>query len=409
MNTLEQDKNPEKNIKFLFISDTHFGVHYAIKPRNKLRYQYGSKFFTKVESIFRRVIEEKGIDFILHGGDFFNRSKPPPDVIKRATESLLWAAKYVPIYMIPGNHERSKLPLGLLQYHENIHIFSKPCSFQFKKNNVKVKISGFPYIRHNARKKARSVISTAWKNEVDVNSNNSHYNILLMHQLIQGSRVEHYSFIRGHNVIQKKDIPSQFHLVATGHVHRYQILYSRNNRVVSSHSYHQIAQDLQHGQWHFPPSGREEPLYYSNPIICYSGSSERVSMMERNEDKGYVMGKIYINESNKKQVTKADLNFIPVPSTEMSYIKWDFKAINLEQAMKEGKLLIQTMNRKSTSSSLAGVIHISILNSEGIPYSKLTPLTEYAKEMNVLLTLRIKNPSLPTEVLKEIKKRRKNL
>ena len=76
MKTLEKDGNPEKNIKFLFISDTHFGVHYAIKPRNKLRYQYGSRFFKNAHKIFRQAIEQEEIDFILHGGDLFNRSKP---------------------------------------------------------------------------------------------------------------------------------------------------------------------------------------------------------------------------------------------------------------------------------------------------------------------------------------------
>ncbi|MHA2294330.1 MAG: metallophosphoesterase, partial [Candidatus Hodarchaeales archaeon] len=117
-----KDGNHTSTIKFLFISDTHFGVHYAIRPRNELRHRYGSRFFNKVEKIFRQTINRDKIDFILHGGDFFNRSKPPPDIVKKSTSILLWAANHVPIYLIPGNHERSKLPFGLIEYHDNIHI-----------------------------------------------------------------------------------------------------------------------------------------------------------------------------------------------------------------------------------------------------------------------------------------------
>ncbi len=385
-----QKEEERKSIKFLFLSDTHFGVHYAVKPRNMLRHQYGKSFFNKVEQIFQSNIRKNKIDFILHGGDFFNRSEPFPDVVKKATSSLLWAAKYVPIYLIPGNHERSKLPIGLLEYHENIHIFSKPCSYLFEKDEFRVKIAGFPYIRHHAQKKIKPVVSKAWKNEITKFRTHPHYSILLMHQLVQGSRVEHYTFNRGHNVVKSRDIPPYFDLVATGHVHRYQSLYEDNKRIVSSHTQHRMSQNVPSKTWCFISSSKQESKSFPNPMICYSGSCERVSMMERNEDKGYIYGRIDFNETINHQSLKMELEFIPQPSVIMKYLKWDLTIKPLEQSMDELKFLIQKLYTNHSDSSLAGIIHVSIQNPESTQFSEISPLVNYAKEKGVLLTFRWK-------------------
>jgi DNA repair exonuclease SbcCD nuclease subunit len=381
--------NSRKNIKFLFISDTHFGVNYAVKARNKLRYEYGKRFFSNVEHIIRHAIDEEEVDFILHGGDFFNRSKPPPEVVKKATSIVLRAAEHVPVYLIPGNHERSKLPFGLLEYHENIQVFSKPMSYIFEKNHTKIRICGFPYIRHNARKKIKSVIKSAWKNEIGGSTNHSQYNILLMHQLIQGSRVEHYTFNRGHNVIRSSDIPLMFHMVATGHVHRYQILYGNFPRMHSSHSQRIINQDVLDGRWAFGSSKGEKPFYYTNPIICYSGSPERVSMMERNENKGFIIGELAATSKKKYFNLKLDLKFISIPSVEMRYIKWDLKQQEIIKLIKEVKTIIHEFNQKTLDPSFSGVLRIRIENSTDKDFSQLSQLAEYAKENSVLLTIRI--------------------
>ena len=126
----------EQIVKFLMITDTHFGIHYANNPRSKLRFALGNQFFDQAEKIFRLAIKKHNVDFVLHCGDFFNRSKPHPSIIAKATSLLLWIARYVPVYIIPGNHERSQLPVGLLHYQKNVYIFTKPCSFFFRKKEV---------------------------------------------------------------------------------------------------------------------------------------------------------------------------------------------------------------------------------------------------------------------------------
>ena len=89
-------------VKFLILSDTHFGIHYPNNPRSKLRFALGNQFFDQAEILFKLAIEKHDVDFILHCGDFFNRSKPNPSTIARATSLLLWAARYVPVYIVPS-------------------------------------------------------------------------------------------------------------------------------------------------------------------------------------------------------------------------------------------------------------------------------------------------------------------
>ena len=114
----------EKTISFLHIADTHFGVYFAKKPRNQLKKEYCNLFFTKSEEVIKKAIKDHKIDFIIHSGDFFNRSKPPPEVIDRAVKPFsATAIKGIPIYLLPGNHVRGKLPFGMLHYQDNINVF----------------------------------------------------------------------------------------------------------------------------------------------------------------------------------------------------------------------------------------------------------------------------------------------
>ncbi|MHA2247426.1 MAG: metallophosphoesterase family protein, partial [Candidatus Hodarchaeales archaeon] len=120
---------PEKSIRFLHISDTHFGAHYALRPKNLKRRAYGELFFRKITEVLNKAISVHHVDFIIHSGDFFNRSKPPPEVVNRGIKPFQLAAqKGIPIYVLPGNHERSRLPLGLLPFYDNINLFTKPSS-----------------------------------------------------------------------------------------------------------------------------------------------------------------------------------------------------------------------------------------------------------------------------------------
>ena len=370
-------RTPNSAIKFLILTDTHFGVHFANKPRSKRKFALGNQFFDQAEKIFKLAIEKHEVDFVLHCGDFFNRSKPHPSIIAKATSLLLWIAKYVPVYIIPGNHERSKLPIGLLHYQKNIHVFTKPCSFHYRKKNEVVKITGIPYNRHNIKLEFKALVKEAWNTEINSTKIKPTYNILLLHQLIQGSKVEHYTFNQGNNVINFFDIPKRFHLIAVGHVHRFQFLYSLHGRIYSSHTNRRVIQDIIHNEWKF----FNEPRVANNhfPIICYPGSCERVSMMESNENKGYTIG--CINHS----ASKATLEFHPIKSIPMMKIKLKISDMNVENLIYQTNKKIHHLTTLSCLKELGGVLRIT--SSDSINPITLTHVKDYAKKKKVILKL----------------------
>ncbi|MHA2175087.1 MAG: metallophosphoesterase family protein [Candidatus Hodarchaeales archaeon] len=372
------------SVKYLFLSDTHFGVHFAQKPRNKLKFLYGSRFFDIANEVICNSIMNDKIDFILHGGDFFNRSKPSSNIIQGATSSLLKAAKHVPVYIVPGNHERSKLPVGLLKFQKNINIFSEPCSFLFKKGNINIKIAGFPYIRHNAKLKILEVLRRAWTNEIDGDSSQSDYNILLMHQLIQGSKVEHYTFYRGHNVINYSDLNSNFHLIATGHVHRFQFLFHSGLLIKSTHNSSEIIQDVKNDTWTF---GKGRNFIHQGPVICYPGSLEKVSMMERNEKKGFIQGIISKTTSASESIVESSIKFYQNTSIPMAYLKWDLYQKPEKFWLNESISHIKKMASSPITEELAGVMRISLLQPNLVNSTILNELKDFAKQQRIFLSI----------------------
>ena len=71
-------------------------------------------FFRNHESVLKYA-KEIGADLVLHGGDFFYRTKIPQMIIAKAYDSLIhFAENNIPIVIVPGNHESSRLPDSLL-------------------------------------------------------------------------------------------------------------------------------------------------------------------------------------------------------------------------------------------------------------------------------------------------------
>ena len=101
-----------KAIQILFLSDTHLGFDLPFKPRVK-RIRRGPDFFNNMEIALNFAVEHK-VDCIVHGGDLFYRSKVPQQLVDMAFEPLIRTAESgIPIYLVPGNHERSNIPTGI--------------------------------------------------------------------------------------------------------------------------------------------------------------------------------------------------------------------------------------------------------------------------------------------------------
>lgn len=133
-------------MRFLYFTDSH------IRPDNPKSRK--DDFVESLKDKFKEIssiVKEQRIDYILHGGDLFER----PDIpIPLATEFIKIIQGYgVPFYMITGNHDMfaqnpntvSRTILGLLNSVDVIHIIEKGESITLNDGINRVMITGTPY------------------------------------------------------------------------------------------------------------------------------------------------------------------------------------------------------------------------------------------------------------------------
>ncbi|MHA2270491.1 MAG: metallophosphoesterase family protein [Candidatus Hodarchaeales archaeon] len=228
-------------MRILATADTHLGFKTGrTSAARKTSYH---RVFEAFESVLKIAYDEK-VDAVLHAGDLFNRSKPPRAVIARTynlLENLL--DQDIGFIVVPGNHERSRLPPTLL------NSFYKTGHFLYRLTRVELgdlSVIGFPYngktpkatlskISQKARKLGKKPI------------------LVLCHQLFDGAVYgpHQFRFTNRPEVLESLILPDQVKLIVTGHIHRAQALQS--NKVV------------------------------------YPGSPERTSFAEAIEPKGYLV------------------------------------------------------------------------------------------------------------------------
>ena len=244
-------------ITILFFSDTHFGFDHPIHPRIKIR-RRGHDFFSNYQYILN-IAREMNVDLIIHGGDLFFRSKVPPSIVEKTYEPLAEVATTgIPIYLVPGNHERSKLPGHLWLFHSNIHVFDHPKTFQIKVGDINIALSGFPFAR-KVKQNFQSLL-----HQTNYLENKADVRFLCIHQSIEGAKVGpgDYTFRDDPDTIPGSEIPEGFSAILSGHIHRSQ----------------RLTHTLDHRSLTAP--------------VIYPGSIERTSFAERFEEKYYVIIKI---------------------------------------------------------------------------------------------------------------------
>ena len=242
-------------MRLLFLADTHLGFDFAFRPRIERR-RRGPEFFANFKLALQPALQRQ-VDGVVHGGDLLYRSKVPARLVAMALEPLKEVADAgIPVFLVPGNHERSAIPHRHLAEHPQIHIFEEPCSFVLQKNNSTLALSGFPFVRQGIRQQFSHLLDqTGWR---DVEAA---IHLLCIHQAVDGATVGPvgYQFRYAADVVNPGDIPAAFSAVLSGHIHRFQVL----------------TRDLK---------GRLLPA----PIF-YPGSIERTSFAEKNEAKGYLI------------------------------------------------------------------------------------------------------------------------
>ena len=239
-------------MRFLFLSDTHLGLDIPKHPRVHTP-RRGEDFLANYRLALEPALRGE-VDLVLHGGDLFDRSQPPDRVILDAAMSLVEIAdRGVPVFIVPGNHERSWIPGGILFAHPMLHMFLEPKTHVFEVGPVRTAISGFSFVRDTSREDFPvQVAATEWDQvEADLR-------LFLLHQTFEGAKAGSgdYTFRRGPDIIPLASIPESVDVVMAGHMHRHQSLTDREGRL----------------------------------RVLYPGSTERTAYAEVGETKGYILG-----------------------------------------------------------------------------------------------------------------------
>jgi exonuclease SbcD len=257
-------------VRVLFVSDTHLGFDLPSRPR-VVRRRRGDDFFQN----FERALEAariSDIDVVVHGGDLLYRSRVPAWLAEAALAPLKrLASAGVPVLLVPGNHERARMPYPMLAMHDRLHVFDRPASIVLEARGVRAAFIGFPYTS-GIRRRFPEIFEAASRGAAAAD-----VRVLCLHQCIEGATCGpgNYTFRSGPDVIRTADLPRDVAVALCGHIHRHQVL---------------------------RPPGR--------PPVIYSGSIERTSFAEAPEMKGFVV----------LQLTQSGLGrfeFRPLPARPM--------------------------------------------------------------------------------------------
>ena len=241
-------------LRVLFLSDTHLGLDLPSRPRVERRRRGDDLFESFEKALEPATTGEAGV--VVHGGDLFYRSRIPAWLAERVFSRLAEVADAgADVFWVPGNHERSGIPRGLLLTHPGIRVFDRPRTFVVRRGGLDLALSGFPF-SPRVRDELPSLLAATLHRDVAAQAR-----LLCIHQAVEGATVgpAGFTFRSGDDVVRGRDVPPGFAAVLSGHIHRSQVL----------------ERDL---------SGR--PL--ASPVL-FAGSTDRTSFAERNEPKGTLL------------------------------------------------------------------------------------------------------------------------
>ncbi|MHA1552724.1 MAG: metallophosphoesterase family protein [Candidatus Heimdallarchaeaceae archaeon] len=258
-------------MRVLALSDTHFGYMYGKTAKAKKQ---------SIENMFRaferalEIAQNRDVELVLHGGDMFNRSKPPKNIISRAYKIIeKFIETGIKFVGIPGNHDKSNLPETLLShFNKDLYLVNRLSRLDFGE----ISILTFPFELEDPKRVLKKI-----RGEIEKHPETSF--IVLCHQLFDGAKFgpHLYTFRNRNDTLLTQAFPNNVKMFISGHIHR--------------------SQKLQ------------------NDRVFYTGSTERTSFMEAIEPKGCLVIDI---EKNFKNV-----EFIELPSENMVV-----KEVNIEDS-----------------------------------------------------------------------------
>lgn len=134
-------------MRLLFITDTHIRGN---TPKNR-KDNFPETIETKLNEV-KQIIRKYNIDYVLHGGDLFDR--PDVSISIASNFSKILNSFGVPIYIISGNHDVyghnpdtvSRSILGLLDALDVVRLIREGEVIYLNKDGIKVQLTGQPYV-----------------------------------------------------------------------------------------------------------------------------------------------------------------------------------------------------------------------------------------------------------------------
>jgi DNA repair exonuclease SbcCD nuclease subunit len=329
-------------LRVLLLADTHLGFDDPPHPRVDRR-RRGTDFFANFERALAPALRGE-VDIVVHGGDLLYRSRVPPALVERAFRPIARvAAGGVPVFIVPGNHERSAIPHPLLAVHRNVFVFDRPRTFAVGCPGGTVALSGFPFAR-DARAQFPRLLAETRFSETPAS-----LRLLCLHQAVEGARVgtPEFMFTDANDVIRARDLPAGFAAVLSGHIHR--------------------GQKLTRGL-----DGAPLPA----PVL-YPGSIERTSFAERLETKGFLILHFAAGLGLPEGGQLIDAQWTPLPARPM------FRIV-LGAVSSEADLLSALRRRLADLPADAVVRVDATAEPRGVPMLTAARIRELAPpEMNV--------------------------
>ena len=272
-------------LRILLLGDTHIGFDHPLRPRVTRRPR-GPDFVRNMRLALAPAIRGE-VDLVIHSGDVFDRPKPPIEIVRLAYDPLLEVARIGrPVLVVPGNHERSRLPLPLLLAAPDLHVFRRPERWRRNVAGVRVEVFGMPFHRCVDAVALRHTLQRAEPPDPSCD-----VRLLLGHLAVEGAVVgiDGFTFRAGRrDVLPAGCVPDHYAALLSGHIHRRQVLRES-------------------------PSG----LLFDAPVV-YAGSIERTSIVEREEDKGYAILRV---EPGPGGGRLADVRFVDLPARPMTLLE----------------------------------------------------------------------------------------
>jgi len=242
-------------VHILLLADSHLGFDLPTRQRVERR-RRGHDFLANYARALAPALAGE-VDAVVHAGDVFDRSSVISSLAWQAFEPLRRVADAgVPVFIVPGNHERSRLPHVRFASHPRIHVFAGPSTFEMDVRGTRVAFAGFPYERNDVRSQFSTILAQTGSAATD-----AEHHVLCMHHCVEGATVgpANYTFTTAADVVRLRDIPPRFSVALSGHIHRHQA----------------ITMDLSRRAVETP--------------VLYPGSIERTALAEIGEPKGFMI------------------------------------------------------------------------------------------------------------------------